>query len=209
MAEEKTYAFNIDAGDLSRELIQFSEFTGQQLFFDSALTQDRQGRAVQGSHTPMEGLLILLQGTGLNAHVNGGDITLSQGVHASVQDAVPLAERDIASSAKAINLGVLSIEATSLNIEDHDYLAYAGYIATQVKTAVVMNTHLHDARFDISAKVWLDPGGRIVRLQLPASSGNDDLDKEIALTLDHLAVNPPPPANMPQPVRIRIESAEP
>ena len=206
MAEEKTYAFNIESGDLSKALIQFSELTSQQLFFDSALTRAHRGHAVQGDFTIMEGLLILLQGTGLNAHVSGGGISLSQSMP------VPGHDDDRAQAAapseKVVNLNVLSIESTSLTIESHDYLTYAGYVAAQVRSAVQMNKHLESARYDVSARIWIDPGGHVVRVQLPAQSGDDDIDKEIALTLDHLAVNAPPPLHMLA-VSVRIQSATP
>ncbi len=203
--EGKTYRFNIEADDLSAELAQFSEFTGQQIFYESALTRGHNGRAVHDELTMLEGLLVLLQGTGLSPHLNGGGISLSQSQNLAVSSASPAGAP---ASEKRVSLGTLTVEAKSLEIGGQDYLAYASYVASQVKAALWMNSDLIGTKFDVPATISVNASGHIVGLQLATSSGNDHVDKEIALTLDHLAVNPPPP-DTALTIRIRIQSAEP
>jgi periplasmic protein TonB len=57
--------------------------------------------------------------------------------------------------------------------------------------------------------VWVDSGGRITRVNVPAGTGNPSLDSAINETLVGLQCPGIAPADMPQPIRLRIDLRRP
>ncbi len=58
--------------------------------------------------------------------------------------------------------------------------------------------------YSVVLRLWLDPEGRVDRYRV-SSTGNTELDLEIDAALSEFdAVGTPPPADLPQPVRIRL-----
>jgi TonB family protein len=53
-------------------------------------------------------------------------------------------------------------------------------------------------------RLWLGPGGQVTRAQLVGSTGNATLDSAIGRVLATVAIGENPPADMPQPVNVRI-----
>jgi protein TonB len=62
-------------------------------------------------------------------------------------------------------------------------------------------------RYSVVVRLWLAPDGRIQRFSVVNSTGDNRLDRDLALALESLdRVSEVPPAGLPQPVRLRIVS---
>lgn len=70
-------SYNIPAQPLSRALVQFSNLTGTQLFFDANLVRGKNSPGISGSVTRGEALGQLLSGSGLVYRVSGNTVTIT------------------------------------------------------------------------------------------------------------------------------------
>ena len=62
-------------------------------------------------------------------------------------------------------------------------------------------------RYSVEVRVWLAPDGHIQRFKVVTSTGNKELDRDLVIALESLdRVSEIPPADLPQPVRLRIVS---
>lgn len=64
-AQERTYSFNIPAGDLGAGIRTFAKESHQQVSFDGALVEGKHSNEIQGSYAPEQALARLLEGTGV------------------------------------------------------------------------------------------------------------------------------------------------
>lgn len=71
-------AYAIAPQSLSAALVEFSDQTGMQLFFDAELARGRNSAGANGSHTRLEALTKLLQGTGLSFQITGNTVTITE-----------------------------------------------------------------------------------------------------------------------------------
>lgn len=90
-------------------------------------------------------------------------------------------------------------------------LWYGGQIQRQVENglqSLLADTAASRAGYSVILEVWVDADGGISRSELSGSSGKADLDQAIRAALPRLraSVSRPPPENMPQPIRIRLNS---
>ncbi len=62
-------------------------------------------------------------------------------------------------------------------------------------------------RYSVEVRLWLSPDGRIQRFKIVTSTGDKQLDRDLVAALESLdKVSEQPPADLPQPVRLRIVS---
>lgn len=82
---------------------------------------------------------------------------------------------------------------------------YYGKVRDRVYDAIQRRQRLRDSATEVTAQLWLSPSGSIERVALLDTTGKRDLDQ---LYLDSLksmaAIGEPPPADLPQPVHIRL-----
>jgi TonB family protein len=89
---------------------------------------------------------------------------------------------------------------------------YGGQVRQQVADELdrLLSAESHARRNAYAAivDIWVGPDGRLSRAELSGSSGKPEVDQAIREALPRLSLNmpKPPPANMPQPVRIRVTS---
>jgi periplasmic protein TonB len=81
---------------------------------------------------------------------------------------------------------------------------YAGLIQSQVQAALQHDEKARAGRFKLMVRIWLGPGGRVTRAQLGGSTGNAALDAAIERVLAGVTIGESPPADMPQPINVRI-----
>lgn len=74
--------------------------------------------------------------------------------------------------------------------------------------ALLEETPARKAGYSATLDIWIGPDGRLSRAELSGSSGKPEVDQAIRAALPklRLALQKPPPENMPQPVRIRVVS---
>ncbi len=70
------------------------------------------------------------------------------------------------------------------------------------------DTHAKKASYTVVLNIWIGPDGRLNRAELSDGSGKPEVDQAIRAALPklRLALQKPPPENMPQPVKIRLTS---
>jgi protein TonB len=84
---------------------------------------------------------------------------------------------------------------------------YAGRVKDQLLDYLSSRDEVRAKSYSVVVQIWVLSDGRLDRFRLVNSTGNPDLDKAIARAFDGLErFKDPPPADMPQPVRLRIVS---
>lgn len=88
---------------------------------------------------------------------------------------------------------------------------YGGQIKRQVEDglqSLLADTEATKEGYSVLVEVWIDASGRITRSELVNASGKQEVDQAIQSALQklHANIGKPPPENMPQPVRIRLNS---
>lgn len=98
-AQERTYTFDIPAGDLGAGIRDFAKESRQQVSFDGSLVAHKRGHEVKGSYSPEEALTHLLVGTGLRFRkADRGVFVLTAGEvgNAGAAEATSTWEEDVA-----------------------------------------------------------------------------------------------------------------
>ncbi len=84
---------------------------------------------------------------------------------------------------------------------------FAGQVQSHLKTYLRRRPELRETNYQVVLRVWFDRDGRVERYEMVGSSGNAELDRELRASLDTLPpLLQPPPADMPQPVKLRISN---
>jgi len=83
---------------------------------------------------------------------------------------------------------------------------YAGVVQQDLQRALMANDAARGAKYSVVVRLWFEPDGRLSRFELGGSL--EDARSEAALreVLDGLRASNPPPADMPQPMKLRIVS---
>ena len=80
-------------------------------------------------------------------------------------------------------------------------------VNTAVQTALSREQALKNKNYKVIVKVWIDSGGKVTRAALVDSTGDARADEVLKEALkDMRALRDSPPADMPQPMKIRVTS---
>ncbi|MCB5186046.1 TonB C-terminal domain-containing protein [Methylobacillus gramineus] len=85
------------------------------------------------------------------------------------------------------------------------YAWYTGKIKRQIEEAIATQPELAREQYKLVVSLWLDKDGRVERLELQSSTGDqkkDDLLRKALQAITRIAEAPPD--DMPQPVKLRI-----
>jgi protein TonB len=67
---------------------------------------------------------------------------------------------------------------------------------------------LRQRRYTVEVHVWVTAGGELKKFEVVGSTGDSNTDDAIQQALSSLTkFDQPPPANMPQPIRLRVVTA--
>lgn len=84
---------------------------------------------------------------------------------------------------------------------------YAAKVQSSIKDALSRHPSTRSAAMSLQIRVWPDSDGRIIRAQLVGSSGDAKVDQAIkSQILTGLQLPQAPPADMPTPIVLRINS---
>lgn len=84
---------------------------------------------------------------------------------------------------------------------------YAGVIKQDITDQLSDNDDIRKRSYSLLVKIWIGRDGRVQRLELGSSTGSRELDHAIRTALLAMGrLKEAPPADMPQPVRLRITS---
>jgi len=87
------------------------------------------------------------------------------------------------------------------------YALYTSLMKRHFEEASAKNKRLQGRNYQAQVKVWLAKDGSVQRFELVQSSGNPEVDAALKTVLTEMpALREPPPADMPQPVRMRVSS---
>lgn len=85
---------------------------------------------------------------------------------------------------------------------------FAGLVQSYLQTELSKNERLRHANYKVVIWVWFTPDGHIDRFEVKNSTGDPAVDKDLKLALDQApAMKRAPPADIPQPVKLRVTSA--
>jgi len=88
------------------------------------------------------------------------------------------------------------------------YGGYASQLKSEVQRLLQRNKDLRLQTYRIEVRIWVAKDGSLQRHELVGSTGDPDLDSLISQTLAATkAFSQPPPDRMPQPIRLRINTA--
>ncbi|MCC6706442.1 MAG: TonB C-terminal domain-containing protein [Gammaproteobacteria bacterium] len=81
---------------------------------------------------------------------------------------------------------------------------YAGVLQRELQSLLSGNAEVRGEKYAVVVKLWMADDGRVARFELLDSTGDDDSDAALRRTLAALHMKDTPPADMPQPVKLRI-----
>ena len=84
---------------------------------------------------------------------------------------------------------------------------YAQMLKQSILTHLADFDKVRSKRYKVIVRMWLRQDGSVQNVELEGSTGDTDLDRELEEALGELdRVDERPPQNLPQPVRLQIES---
>jgi protein TonB len=84
---------------------------------------------------------------------------------------------------------------------------YAGVLKSEIMDRLQDEASLRKGSYSVLVRVWVRADGTIERVQLPQSTGDRDRDRLLESALQRIGrISQSPPADMPQPVSLRIVS---
>lgn len=92
-------------------------------------------------------------------------------------------------------------------VEPGAYRWYTDQIKARIEEAIAAQKDLDRVQYRLIVHVWLARDGRVERAELQGSTGDKAIDKLIRKALTGMgSIAEAPPADMPQPVKLRITS---
>ncbi len=86
------------------------------------------------------------------------------------------------------------------------YGFYASQVKQQVQDTLMQDKKLRRANYRIVVHLWIDANGSVRRIELVGSTGSDITDQALKASLTGIHLREAPPADMPQPMGLRISS---
>jgi protein TonB len=85
---------------------------------------------------------------------------------------------------------------------------YANLLKGDLQRYLKKNNTLRQRRYTVEVHVWVTAGGELKKFEVVGSTGDSNTDDAIQQALSSLTkFDQPPPANMPQPIRLRVVTA--
>jgi hypothetical protein len=199
-SDVKTIAFDIPSEPLAEALQDFSQRSGIELFYESAITAGLTSSALKGSFTPRDALQQLLAGTGFIVHYN-----LHNAVSLSLPTAASWAvqQQDHSMGGASLSLNPLNVVAGD-RPDDEQLREFGEALQNDVSVALTKNTDVRSGNYRIRVKLWIDPSRAIRRAEVTETTGDSVRDAAIVAVLESLMVTRAPPSGLPQPVRIIV-----
>ncbi len=86
------------------------------------------------------------------------------------------------------------------------YAWYAGLVKGEILDRLSDDDRIRRGAYSVSVRVWVSADGSVERVRLGQSTGDRDRDRAIESALSGQRISKSPPADMPQPINIRIVS---
>ncbi len=188
--------FNIQSAPLPTALDDFSAASGIQVLYDGALANGRVSATVRGVMTADAALAQLLQGTGLSATFTRDRnviIVLSPDSVKVLYAPAPVTT--------ATELGEIHVDVPRNSTSGGMYATLVQY---QLQRALRKKPELLVGNYQAQVRIWVDAAGVVQRSQMVASNANTRFEEALLAALKNMVVGEPPPADLLQPVSIRV-----
>ncbi len=87
------------------------------------------------------------------------------------------------------------------------HVLYASRLQREIEEALLEFERVSKKAYSVIAKIWLSNSGAVTRVELAESSGDGEIDNELVSAITALpSLSEAPPADMPQPIKLRITS---
>lgn len=173
-ADEQRFAFDIPAQSLEFALDSYGSITGRDVLYDGRLTIGRRSTAVRGLLPADTALMILLEGSGVEArHETSGSFVLL-GARPADRPAHPPAISQ-----------------------------YYGQLQVTLRRALCADRDARPGSYRIAAQFWIGASGDILRYRRLSSTGVRGVDEGLDNVLSRLRVGAPP-LGVSQPVTMVI-----
>lgn len=83
---------------------------------------------------------------------------------------------------------------------------YAGLLKNEILGKLQDEKKVRASSYSIQVRIWVRPDGTIERIRFTQSSGSGERDKAIEEAITNIRLSQAPPADMPQPISLRIAS---
>lgn len=187
--DQASRRFDVAAQPLDQALAAFSVSTGLQMLYDSSLAAGRRSSPLSGVMEPREALALMLAGTGLAARFTSAGAVV---IYAGSTSAVTL-NPITATAAPVVGRPGPNAEAR----------AYAEAVQRQTIEALRQDADLSDGAYALSVRMWVAQDGAARRVDMLSGSGEAQRDADF-LALASTLRFPPPPPDLPQPMRIEF-----
>jgi hypothetical protein len=167
--------FDIPPQPLAPALQEFGKATGLEVFYDGAMSIGRSSAAVKGSYTPMDGLRILLRGTGYMAH------------------------------ATEITNTITIVDAPSVGALRASFDRFQPYFAVlQAHLSEALCNEPAMAGGSVTFRFWLNSSGVVARAEVLGSGVNDNQHRATISKIQGLSIGKAPPPGLPEPLTMVI-----
>jgi len=183
--------WGVTAGQpLADALRQFGKRNGYDVIVAEELVEGKRAGRVNKARTAYDALMQMLEGTGLVPRFTRPDAIILESAARQAPPDMSLEEIDVLTSAFRAN--------------NDEYRWYGEKLLGASLALLRRSSELGTRSYDFTLYVWLSADGRITGLDGFGAGQNDEALSVARKLLDGMAVGSPPPANMPQPVGLRI-----
>lgn len=178
--------FNIPAQPLESALDAYGKSSGEQVLYETSLTDGRRSTVVRGVFTPEAALNTLLTGTGLIARYTTAD------AYTLMRAPTPPSSGPSGIAADLIKYG-----------------PYLGAVQASILKAICESGGARPGSYQATLQFWIDPSGEITDVSVLTTTGDPGRDADILSALQGLTVGEGPPTGMPQPLAMAISPKPP
>jgi hypothetical protein len=179
-AAEQLIEFDIRSQSLASALEAYARISGREVLYDGALAEGLHSNAVKGAYAPVEGLRLLLAGTGLSAQFEDDDFF-------------------VLSPARPTESQAYGVDATELAFQRR----YFARLQETLRAVFCQNGEILPGRYRVAARLWIGPSGDVEQEKRLASTGDAELDHNVDDALRRIKLGSPP-AGLEQPITIVI-----
>ena len=183
--------FDLPAQPLAQALNAYGQLAGVAIMARAGLLDGRTSKPVSGVYSPGDALEELLMGTGLRANFQTRNEVVLR----------PLSPGEEVSAPVGYFTKIFSSNIDGA-FDDNDYVAYAAMLQTRLTEAMCASAQTRPGSYRLVVQVRIGDAGTVTASKLVSSTGLTERDAAIEQAVQHLVLDAPPPAGLPQPITI-------
>jgi hypothetical protein len=209
-SSQRLLAFDIPSQPLSSAIEAYAAVTGVQVLYDRPTGEEPRSPGVHGLFTAAGALTRLLAGVGLAARFqDANDVVLERPGGAPRATAAPERPPGPPPGMPSLALDTLQVQAPPM-VEGppagFDPALYRALIQGEIQHALSLDPQTAAGAYVAVLKLWILPTGALRTVEIAVSTGDAKRDRAIGRVLTGLPLHSAMPAEMPQPVIVRIDA---